>query len=88
MSWKLSSAAVEIDALRVKSKHVERGWLEYGILDLLINPKTKAHFESNYSSYYSNFRLIRTSIVATIILLEINGGPEHRYSSRLSGSLL
>ena len=47
-----------------------------------------AHFESNYSSHYSNYNLIRTSIVATIVLLEINGGPEHRSSSRLSGSLL
>ena len=47
-----------------------------------------AHFESNYSSYYSNFSSIRTSIVAAIVLLEINGGSEHRYSSRLSGSLL
>ena len=41
-------------------------------------------FESNYS----NYRSIRTSIVAIIVLLEINGGSEHRYSSRLSGSLL
>ena len=44
-----------------------------------------AHFESNYSFYYS---LIRASIIATIVLLEINGGSEHRYSSRLSGYLL
>ena len=77
---------------------------------------------THYSSYYSNsyYSLIRTSIVATIVLLEINGGSEldwfptliklhfryayyyadkllkgenqsrseHRYSSRLSGSLL
>ena len=49
---------------------------------------TNAHFESNYSSYYSNLSLIRTSIVATIVLLEINGGSEHRCSSRLSGCLL
>ena len=27
-------------------------------------------------------------IIATIVLLEINGGSEHRYSSRLSGSHL
>ena len=47
-----------------------------------------AHFESNYSPYYSNYSTIRTSIVATIVILEINGGPEHRYSSRSSGSLL
>ena len=33
-----------------------------------------AHFESNYSSYYSNYISIRTWIVATIVLLEINGG--------------
>ena len=46
------------------------------------------HFESNYTYYYSNYSLIRTSKVATIVLLEINGGSEHRYSSRLSGSLL
>ena len=50
----------------------------------------EAHFESNYSYYnyssnYSNYSSIRTSIVATIVLLEINGGSEHRYSSRLSG---
>ena len=36
----------------------------------------------------SNYSLIRTSIVATIVLLEINGRSEHRYSSRLPGSLL
>ena len=47
-----------------------------------------AHFESNYSPYYSNYSLILTSIVASIVLLEINGGSEHHYSSRLSGSLL
>ena len=34
--------------------------------------------------YYSNYSSIRTSIVATRVLLEINGGPEHRYSSKLS----
>ena len=28
-----------------------------------------AYFESNYSPYYSNLSLIRTSIVATIVLL-------------------
>ena len=44
--------------------------------------------ESNYSSYYSNYSSIRTLIVANIVLLEINGGSEHRYSSSLSGSLL
>ena len=49
---------------------------------------TKAHFESNYSSYFSNYSSIRTSIVATIVQLEINGGSEQRYSSRLPGSLL
>ena len=49
---------------------------------------TQAHFESNYTSYYSNYSSIRTSIVATIVLLEMNGGSEHLYSSRLSGSLL
>ena len=43
-----------------------------------------AHFESNYSSYYSNYSSIRTLIGATIALREINGG----HSSRLSGSLL
>ena len=42
------------------------------------------------SSYYSNYTcsLIRTSIVATIVLLEINNGSEHRYSSGLSNSLI
>ena len=50
--------------------------------------QTKAHLESNYSSYHSNYSSIRTSIVATIVLLEINGWSEHRYSSRLSGFLL
>ena len=34
------------------------------------------------------WKKIGTLIVATIVLLEINGGPEHRYSSRLPGSLL
>ena len=53
----------------------------------ILKVNTWARFESNYSSYYSNYSLIRTSIVATIVLLEINGGSEHRYSSRLSGSL-
>ena len=38
---------------------------------------TRAQFESNYSFYYSNYSLIRISIVATIDLLEINGGSEH-----------
>ena len=45
-------------------------------------------FETIYSSYYSNYSSIRTSIVATIVLLELNDGSEYRYSSRLSGSLL
>ena len=45
-----------------------------------------AHFESNYNSNYSNYSSFRTSIVATIVLIEINGGSEQRYSSRLSGS--
>ena len=49
---------------------------------------SEEHFESNYIPYYSNYSSIRTSIVATIVLLEINGGSGHRYSSRLSGSLL
>ena len=30
---------------------------------------TVAHSESSFSSYYSNYRSIRTSIVATIVLL-------------------
>ena len=47
-----------------------------------------AHFDSNYSSYFSNYSSIRTSIATTIVLLDINGGSEHRYSSTLSGSLL
>ena len=47
----------------------------------------QAQFESNYRSYYCNYCSNRTSIVATIVLLDINGGSEHRYSSRLSGSL-
>ena len=47
-----------------------------------------AHVDSNYSSYLSNYSSIRTSIVATLVLLDINGGSEHRYSSTLSGSLL
>ena len=37
---------------------------------------------------YCNYSLILTSIVATLVQLEINGESEHRYSSRLSGSLL
>ena len=56
-------------------------WVARGLYSSVI---TMAHFESNYSSYYSNYISIRTSIVATIVLLEINGGP----ATRLSGSLL
>ena len=58
------------------------------LVSISVKLTTMAHFESNYSSYYCNYMLIRTSIVATIVLLEINGGSKHRYSSRLSGSLL
>ena len=42
----------------------------------------------HYSSCYSYYSLIRTSIGATIVLLEIKGGSEQRCSSRVSGSLL
>ena len=45
-----------------------------------------AHFESNNSSYYKNMGSRYYSDVTS--LLEINGGSEHRYSSRMSGSLL
>ena len=32
-----------------------------------VMPESKAHFESNYSSYYNNYSLIGTSIVAIIV---------------------
>ena len=51
------------------------------IISQPIDHLNMAHNESNYNSYYSNYSSIRTSIVATTVLLEINGGSEHRYSS-------
>ena len=51
-----------------------------------------ARCQSQHQWHTSNRTTVPTQvtivIVATIVLLEINGGPEHRYSSRLSGSLL
>ena len=50
--------------------------------------KNLRHTPRGLVTLYSNYSLTQTLIVATIVLLEINRGSEHRYSSRLSGSLL
>ena len=94
LHWTMNNVLFGISTYKDK----RRGPLTLDMLSILVNHSFRvfiplhttiqAHFESNYSSYYSNYSLIRTSIVSTIVLLEINGGSEHRYSSRLSGSLL